>query len=141
MISLCDSSLSVPCATTVGREVNKMCAEHEIKIKDNIRVIPDMVSLTTDAWSLRFYKGYLAITMLWVDRDWCLQNVLLDFVRFPTPHNEDTTSSTFFDLLAHRDLLGKVRTATTNNASYMCAAMLKLTKALNTRNNTSPLFI
>lgn len=45
------------------RGVEKICDENEIKMKDDIGSIQVMVSFTTDSWSSRIYKNYLAFTM------------------------------------------------------------------------------
>lgn len=83
MLACLDANLKVSCHTMVNREVSEGPKTGEIKIRDTLSHILCMVSLTTYAWSSRLYRGYLSITMLWVHKDWCLRNVLLDFVRFP----------------------------------------------------------
>lgn len=47
--------MSVPCQTTVSREVKEMqkgrlFAALEVRMKDKIKDIPGMISLKTDAW-------------------------------------------------------------------------------------------
>lgn len=137
MITCVDSHIVVPSRTSVCREVKDMCKSTEISIRDILKDIPGMVSFTTDAWSSRVYKGYLSVTMHWIDKTWCLRHVLLDFVRFPTPHNGETTSTLLFDLLSSWHLLSKVKAITTDNASDMCSAMSKLTDMMNIRNNSA----
>lgn len=137
IISCLDDIINVPCLTTVSREVIEMRNSDETKIRDTLSQIPGMVSLTTDAWSSRVYKGYLSITIHWVDKDWTLRNVLLDFVKFPTPHNGENTSTLLFELFFKWNILVTVKAITTDNAPDMCSAMEKLTSSLNFRTNTS----
>lgn len=137
MISTCDSNIKVPCRTTVSKHVIEMQKAQEVSMKDKLKDIPGMVNVTTDAWSSRVYKGYLSITIHWVDKDWCLRNVLLDFVRFPTPHNGETTSNVLFELLSYWNIIGSVKAITTDNASDMCTAMAKLIDKMNIKNNTN----
>lgn len=99
--------------------------------------IPGMVSLTTDAWSSRLYKGYLSAMLHWIDKQWMLEHVLLDFVRFSTPHKGATTSTLRFEILSNWNLLLKIRAVTTDNASDMCSAFLKFNDMLNIRKNTT----
>lgn len=119
------------------REIHKLRDSYEITTKDLLKDIPGMVSITTDAWSSQMYRGYLSLTLHWVDKEWVLRHVLLDFVRFPKPHNGTTNSSILMELLTHWNLTSKLRAVTTDNASDICSAMEKLLDMLNIRNNTS----
>lgn len=80
---------------------------YEVRIRNNVKEIAIHVSLTTDAWSSRIYKGYISIKLAWMDKKWCLHNVLVDFVYFPTPHNIEKTSNLLFELSSHWHLIEK----------------------------------
>ena len=57
--------------------------------------IPGRVALTLDGWSSRGMRGYLVVTIHWIDRSkdsWKLRSSILEFVFFPPPHNTETTS-------------------------------------------------
>lgn len=71
------------------------------------------------------------------DKNGCPRNLLLDFVRFPTPHNGQKSVNILFEMLSHRNLLGKVKDVTTNNASDMVSAIERLSDLLNIDNNSS----
>lgn len=109
----------------------------EVTIPDCIKEINGMVSITTDTWSYRVYKGYLSLTIHWVDKHWVLRHVLLDFVRFATTHNSNTTSTLLFVLLGDWNQLDKVRAIITDSTDDMISAMTKWTNKLNLRNNTN----
>lgn len=100
MIACYDHQLTVPCRTTLSWEVKGMQKSHELSMRDAMKEIPGMVSLTNDTWSSGVYKGYLSPAMHWVDRDWIFLHVLLDFQWSPTPHNGETASTLLFELFS-----------------------------------------
>lgn len=137
MIECFDSQFLVPSQTTVSLEMKDIFNRSETRIREKISVVPGIVSLTSYVRSSPMYRGYLSLTMHWIDNNWCEQNFLSDCARFPTPHNGETKSSILFYLLLHWKILGKVKAITTNNASYMVSAISKLNVMLSTLNNTS----
>ena len=77
--------------------------------------------LTADAWSSSAYKGYIVITDHCIDSEWELQSIVLDLLRFSTPHTGEEASSMIFEAIEQWNLVANVLTITTDNASDMCA--------------------
>lgn len=122
-------------SSTVRKEQTELHNSHEVKIKVKRNEISWTVSITSEAWSLYIFKGYLSLTLHWVDRNWCLQNVMFVFARLLILHNDQKTSTLRFELLFYCKLIGKVNIVTTDNASGIVAAMGRLTDVINIRNN------
>lgn len=68
LVAYCNADLTVLCGTTVSREVLKMKSAYGPQIADKLSDIPGAVSLTTEEWSFRMYRGYLAVTIHWIDK-------------------------------------------------------------------------
>ena len=45
------------------------------------------VSITIDGWCSRVFKSYIVITGHWIDSNWNMRSILLEFARFPSPHD------------------------------------------------------
>lgn len=109
IIACVESHNTIPSHYSAWIEVKEICKSTEISIKDSLKDVPGIVRLTTDARSSRVYKVYLSIMMHWIDKTWCLRHVFLHFVRFPTAHNAETTSTLLFELLSSWNSLQKSR--------------------------------
>lgn len=90
------------------------------------------VSLTTDAWSSRIFRSYMAITTHWIDVDWNLKSTLLNFVRFPAPHDGISVKNILVDELECWGLSQKLMAVTTDNGSEMLLGTELLQKKLGT---------
>lgn len=101
MIASVDEHLMVLCRTVVSNEVAEMREIGKLKIPDKLSQIPGIVSVTTDAWSSQLYRRNLSMKIHWVDENWCLMNVLLNFVRFPIPYSVENTSALLFEMLSN----------------------------------------
>lgn len=134
MISIFDSNVLVPCRTTVSREIINMKSSYALKLAEKIKDIPGSVSITTDAWSSRAFRGYLSVTMHWVDKSWVLRNVIIDFIRFPTTLNGQTTCKMLIEVLSKWNLTSKLRAVSTDNSADMICAMEHLSIQLNAQN-------
>lgn len=82
-------------------------AEKGIQLKAYLQCCSSLSILTTDAWSSHVMKDYMAISLHWVDSNWYLHSILLDFKHFPSLHTGDSTAN----------MLMKVTVTTTDNAS------------------------
>lgn len=83
------------------------------------------VSLKADAWSSRFYEGYMCVTINWIDVDWYLKIILLDFKRFHTPHTSDATCMILKDFMEYWGIIYKKESTATYNDSDMISGISK----------------
>lgn len=68
MILCCDDDLPVPCRKNVSCEMIKIKSTYEIQIAGKIKDILGAVNLSTKVWSSYVYRGYIAVTMHWIDK-------------------------------------------------------------------------
>ena len=88
-----------------------------------IERIPGRVALTLDGWSSRIMKGYMVVTLHWVDENWCLKNAVLELKYFPGPHNQHTTSELIIAILKEFNIHTRVRAITLDSGGEMVPAI------------------
>lgn len=102
------------------------------RLKYMIKHITGALGVIANLWSLRVYCGYIADTMHWVDKYWVLHNLLLDFIRFLTPHNCAHSILNIIKVVFEQNYIA----VTTENDCDMCPIIEKMENQLNPGNNT-----
>lgn len=95
------------------------------------RSVDGKMSFTTDAWSSRIFRSYMAITAHWIDADWNLKSTLLNFVRFYSPHTATNVKTLLLEELENWNISNKVMALTTDNGSEMVAGTTLLEAELD----------
>lgn len=101
-------------------EYSKAKANLQDVFNDNT---PAQLSVTVDGWSSRVFRSDVVITAHWVDVEWKLRTILLDFVRFPSPHDGASVKNLLESSLSQWNLLSKVTAVTSENGSEMCSGI------------------
>ena len=57
------------------------------------------ISYTIDIWTSPLAKSFLAITAHFMDKEWKLQSILLDFVQIWGPHTGENIKNIFISCL------------------------------------------
>lgn len=96
-----------------------------IRMKALISSTPGLISLTTDAWSSRKMKRYVVITAHWIDKDWSMRSIALDFKRFMTPHTGEATCEILLETIDSWELRKRLRSITSDNASDVCSGVAR----------------
>lgn len=84
------------------------------------------ISLTIDGWSSIGMKGYYGITAHFVDKNWNIQSIVLDFVPAEGSHTGASTANILFEVLKSFDLLDCIQGVTTDNAAVNFTMMRSL---------------
>jgi hypothetical protein len=66
------------------------------------------ISFTIDGWTSPNILSFLGITCHYIDADWKVQNILLDFVSLSGPHSGENIANAFSKCLQEMNLLTKV---------------------------------
>lgn len=77
------------------------------------------VSVTANEWYLKVYKDYMVVTGHWVDPDWNLRSIEIEFERFLTPHKNGAAETFLRDMRSDWYLLDKSQGVTMEKASDM----------------------
>ncbi len=70
--------------------------------------IPGKISFTIDGWTSPNVISFLGITCHYIDTDWKVQDILLDFVSFSGPHLGENIANAFYQSLKEINILTKV---------------------------------
>lgn len=96
------------------------------KIVDLLKNNSSKISLTFDYWDSKntvTKDGYLGITAHWVDADFMLRRIVLDFVHVPGSHTGLITRDALVDVLETFGIVGKIQSVTSDNGSNMVKAV------------------
>jgi hypothetical protein len=78
------------------------------KIRQKLQNVPGRISFTLDCWTSPNIHSFLGITSHFVDGDWNLQELLVDFVELSGPHSGDNICAAFERMARENGILGKV---------------------------------
>lgn len=137
LLHLFDASFNVPSRRTTTKRIHQMLDERSIQIKSILATHASNISITTDAWSSRIFKGYIAVTAHWIDDTWSLRSILLDFQRFSSPHTGESTATMLLSIFERWGVCQKIRTVTSDNASDMCVGVNLLRERLQAVGNAN----
>ncbi|CAG8600367.1 7255_t:CDS:2 [Paraglomus occultum] len=114
-----DPRYKPPCRQTLSQKINSEFLVKRSELKQYLITIPGKLSLTTDMWTSATMQPYLAITMHWIDSDWCMRKLLLDLVPFHDCHTGANQANTIVALLNEMEIGQKLLAVTTDNAANM----------------------
>lgn len=73
----------------------KFYEEDKIKIQNILVNLPGKISFTTDCWISPSSKSFMSITAHFIDNNWKLQHILLDFIEMFDSHTGQNLKNTF----------------------------------------------
>lgn len=123
-ITFCNTlqpTYNVPVRQTVRRHVlQKWKIEKELVKKTMVEEIGDCrTSITTDMWTSAANRGYMVVTIHWMDVKWNMRSVILGFQRVEYPHTGVRLADHLFDVINALDseILKSLWAITTDNAA------------------------
>jgi hypothetical protein len=112
--------LAHPSAGTVKREVMRCYREEVSRIISRLCNVGSKISITLDCWtSPHSTASYLGITVHYIDANWTLRSLLLDFVPLPGEHTGQELCDVLVATCERFGILGNILGVTTDNASNM----------------------
>lgn len=117
LIHSVNPSLIIPSRHTVRHLILQKHITLRERVRSYIATSAKSVCLTCDAWSSRVYRGYMTITVHFIDNSWKMKSCLLDFVRFKTPHTGEASFGILHDTIKTWELDKMVHSITTDNAA------------------------
>jgi hypothetical protein len=121
--------LGLPSAKTLRRRLRDAVVEqHASQLND----LPEgaKVSLALDCWTSPFQQAFMAITAYFIDNEWNYRELLLGFEPLHGPHSGRNLSDVLLQLLRERQLLDRIFTVTTDNATNNDTLIRGLQEAL-----------
>ena len=78
------------------------------QIQKFLQETPGKLSFTMDIWTSPFAKAFLAITTYYIDKNWKLQNILVDFIQIFGSHSGKNIKDAFVTGLQNLSIQNKV---------------------------------
>ena len=101
-------AIKLPSANTIKNHIINIYDSEIKKIKEVIQNIPGKISYTIDIWTSPSAKSFLAITAHFMDKEWKLQSILLDFVQIWGSHTGENIKNIFVSCLENFGIQTKV---------------------------------
>ena len=117
MMSLVRPGLSIPSRNTVKRRVMDEFQDKKVEMIDFFDKLDSKVSFTTDCWTSPNSIAFMGITAHFIDTDWNVCAMTLDFLPIPSKHTGDCLAESFLSTLKTFKLENKTLAITLDNAS------------------------
>jgi hypothetical protein len=121
---------------TISRRTLWRCIQDEYdaalpRIRNTINEIPGLVALTYDIWSSRVFRSYFVVTIHWISTTFDMQRLVLEFLHFPSPHDQHNTRDFLLNIINNYKLGPRVRAVTMDSGSKMPPAIQQVRQFLN----------
>ncbi|CAA0839907.1 Unknown protein [Striga hermonthica] len=102
---------------TVRKEIIEYYSTERDKLYEYFKTIQSRFSATMDMWTSNQNKGYMCITLYWVDDDWKIQKRIINFLHVEGRHTGERLSYTVSSCLLKWYVEKKMFSLTLDNAS------------------------
>ena len=100
-------------------DVLKLYKNKKDDVKNKLKSIPGRICLTSDLWTCITSEGYIYLMAHYVDENWKLKNIILNFCHMPPPHMETFLSEKILSFLEKWGIEKKIFSITLDNASNL----------------------
>ena len=101
-------SALIPSADTIKRNIFNLYETKIVKVKDFFQKVPGKISFTTDIWTSPSNKAFLSLTAHFINTEWKLQNIIVDFIQIYGSHTGENIKNTFVFGLENLSIENKV---------------------------------
>ena len=108
-----------PGRTYIKNQIMKLYDDKKENIIECFKKLNSLISLTFDLWTSNSNISFLGITAHWINPEFKLCSITLDFVECKFPHNGETLSSLVFSIIKDFGIISKIFAITTDNAANM----------------------
>jgi len=98
----------MPSADTVKRYIVNSYETARINMQNILENLSSKISFTTDIWTSPNTKSFLSLTAHFINENWELQNVLVDFIQIHGSHTGENIKNTFVSGLNNLSIQNKV---------------------------------
>ena len=136
MFNLTKPGIAIPSGNTIKRDIMECHREEEGRVGERLRNAGSKISVTLDCWTSPNTKAFLGITGHYIDDDWALRSLLLDFVPLPGEHTGENLCEAFVAACERFGILHKLLGVTTDNAANIDKLLTCLEGACHDRGIT-----
>lgn len=92
-------AIKIPSATTIKKNIMRFYLSEREKIKEILQEVSGQISFTTDIWTSPSTKAFVVITAHFIDKEWKLQNLIIDFIQIWGTHTGENIKNIFVKIL------------------------------------------
>jgi hypothetical protein len=119
---------------TAKADILKVHRKEKDNIRNMLKSIPGRICLTSDLWTSITTEGYICLTAHYMDENWKLKSIILNFRHMPPPHTGIALLEKIFKFLKDWGIEEKVFSITLDNAYNNDNMQDLLKEKLNLRN-------
>ena len=102
---------------TVRKEIMELYLQEKDKLYEYFKTLDCRFSATMDMWTSNQNKGYMCVTVHWVDDDWQIQKRIISFFHVPGRHTGENMSLTLSSCMLKWFIEKKIFSLTLDNAA------------------------
>lgn len=110
-------SINFPKKDSMRRKVESEYVRMKGIMKNVLKSNTSKISFTVDGWTSCNFRSYYGITAHFIDENWSLQSLTLDFVPSGGRHTGKDIATVFFTSLIDFDIASKIQGITLDNAA------------------------
>ena len=95
-------------ADTISSDITKAFKHEQTLIQKRLQNTLGKISLTLDEWTSKNQIPFLGITAHWIDENWKLNQITLEFYHLEGPHSGENLAKAIFKVLKEYGILTKV---------------------------------
>jgi galactitol-specific phosphotransferase system IIB component len=111
----------LPTRNTIRNRIIKKWSDEKARVRKLLKneISGFRCGVTTDMWTSAAKKGYMVITMHYINQDWLVKSVVIAFIRVLYPHTGERLAEHFIQAIKDMDpiLLSSLWAITADNAS------------------------
>jgi hypothetical protein len=122
---------------TIGKEIMDKYLEEKEALYAYLKTMQCRFSATMDMWTSCQNKGYMCVTIHWIDDDWRMQKRIIGFFNVKGRHTGAKLSETFTEVMVNWYIEKRVFALTLDNASSNEVAVNDIISDLNENGSDS----
>ena len=101
-------SVRLPTADTIKNKIMAYYEADKVKMETILKDLPGKISFTTDRWISSSTKSFLLLTAHFINKEWELQNIIIDFIQMQDSHTGVNIKDAFLIGIKKMSLENKV---------------------------------
>src|SRR5277367_1906993 len=107
-IRLFHSVTKLSTANTIKKNIMDCYSSEIKKIREILQNFPGRISYTTDIWTSISVEAFIVITAHFINKEWKLQSVIVDFIQIWGKHSGENIKKIFISFLQDFEIQTKV---------------------------------
>ncbi|CAB5180420.1 unnamed protein product [Rhizophagus irregularis] len=108
VIRLCNPNVNLPSADTICSDILNLYSIYRQDIKNQLQNSPGRLNFTLDGWTSPNNISFLGVTCHYIDKDWKINDILLNFICLKGSHSGENIAIKFSQCVKEFNILSKV---------------------------------